>query len=579
MAPIQVRLRKAIGLLKDQTSISIAKVASAGTPDLEVAIVKATSHDEAPAEERYVQAVLHLTSFSRAHVKACVCNIARRLNKTSNWVVAIKALILAHRLLRDGDAAFEKELMLSRRQGMCVLNVSDFRDESHSNGWDFSGFIHAYGLYLDERLDCCSLGSFGAAPRPERRHSYKDSGYEYSDSVHHRDSVHPHDSYGSPYHDAEKKQPEKETSKSMKNMKPDELIENLPAFQRLLERVLACRPTGPAKVNRLVNVALYAVIRESFVLYADLQDGLAILRDVFFDMDSQDCGRVLDIYSLAAKQMEELIPFYSFCKALGVCRTAEYPSVEVISKDLLLTMEDFVRDGSRRRSPEPGPPSPQNEIEEATVNDMKVLPAPPPPAEEFLASAPVGNVANMSTAPINSTDADLLDIRERTISAEEHGDKLALALFSGTRTKAEAKWEAFPEQGTLCSPRTSASNGASGWELALIESESELSKPNDNTLAGGFDHLLLESLYEQGVDRQRMLSTTAPTGSASSIALAGRPQSNFLALPAPSVAATAWSSDPFAASESVPCPAYVQMSEMQQKQQLLVQEQQQWLQY
>lgn len=577
MAPMQVRLRNAIGLLKDQTSISIARVASVGTPDLEVAIVKATSHEEVPPEERYVQAVLHLTSFSRAYVNACVCNIARRLSKTHNWVVAIKALILAHRLLRDGDAAFEKELMLSRKQGMRVLNVSDFCDESHSNGWDFSAFVHAYGLYLDSRLDCSSFGSFGAHSKPNRRASYQGSRYKYSDSVHHSDGD------GSSYNDTEIKQSEKEKSKSFKDMKLGELMETLPAFQRLLGGVLACRPTGPAKVNRLVSVALYAVIRESFVLYADLQDGLTIMHDAFFDMELEDCGRVLDMYFRAAKQMDELTTFYSFCKVLGVCKTAEYPSVQVISKDLLAEMEDFVSDAGRgnrrRRRPEPQPHSPENESKEG-INDTNVL---SPPAEESpsLAPAPEVHKVDAPTEPSSNVSTVLVNMEEPTISSEELGDKLALALFAGTTTNIEAKWEAFPEHGTTgSSTMTLADGGATGWELALIESESELAKPNGNSLAGGFDHLLLESLYEQGTDRQNNLLAMGPAGSASSVAFTGATLSNFLALPAPPTAAAAsYSSDPFAASESVPRPGYVQMSEMQLKQQLLVQEQQQWLQY
>ncbi|KAF2303831.1 hypothetical protein GH714_023673 [Hevea brasiliensis] len=49
MAPSTIR--KAIGTVKDQTSIGIAKVASNMAPELEVAIVKATSHDDDPAND------------------------------------------------------------------------------------------------------------------------------------------------------------------------------------------------------------------------------------------------------------------------------------------------------------------------------------------------------------------------------------------------------------------------------------------------------------------------------------------------------------------------------------------------
>lgn len=581
-------LRSAMGVLKDQTSISIAKVASAGVPDLEVAIVKATSHDETPMEEKYVQEVLHLTSYSRSYVSACVHGIAKRLSKTHDWIVALKALMLAHRLLRDGDSAFEQELTLSGRRGMRVLNASDFRDEAHSNGWDFSAFIHAYGLYLDERLDCTSVGSFVSRPKQERRSPYNESRYDYSDAGYSNDS------YGSRDSEDQRRLSQQQQNKAIKDMKPEELLESFPIFQRVLDRVLACRPTGMAKVNRLVNIALYLVVRESFMLYTDIRDGLAILLDAFFDMEPRECSRVFDIYSRAAKQIDDLISFYGFCKALGICRTTEYPNVEKISDEMLETMEDFLRNRSdadrgfrRPRSPDPRASSPRHERREEAdyeLNGMKALPAPPLPADEPPPAIPAAKPIPVSVNT-DGRNADFLNINEPAISTEEHENKLALALFSGSETKVNSKWESFSadgDQGTSvggAGATGKVSNGAAGWELALLETESDLSKPSPSTLAGGFNNLLLESLYEQGADRQKTLSATAPSGSASSVAMPGRPQSNFLALPAPPAAATVLSEDPFAASVTVPPPAYVQMSELRQKQQLLVQEQQQWIQY
>lgn len=149
MAPS--KLRKALGAVKDQTSISIAKVASNNAPDLDVAIVKATSHDEVPIDEKYVYEILHLTSYSRGYVSACVHSLSKRINKTHNWIVAMKALMLIHRLFQDGDPSFEREVLQGMRRGARLLNLSDFRDDSHSNAWDYSAFVRTYALYLDER--------------------------------------------------------------------------------------------------------------------------------------------------------------------------------------------------------------------------------------------------------------------------------------------------------------------------------------------------------------------------------------------------------------------------------------------
>lgn len=149
------KLKRAIGAVKDQTSVSLAKVngRSASLSELDVAIVKATRHEEYPAEEKYIREILSLTSYSRNYINACVNTLSRRLNKTKCWTVALKTLILIQRLLGEGDQAYEQEIFFATRRGTRLLNMSDFRDVSRSNSWDYSAFVRTYALYLDERLD------------------------------------------------------------------------------------------------------------------------------------------------------------------------------------------------------------------------------------------------------------------------------------------------------------------------------------------------------------------------------------------------------------------------------------------
>lgn len=101
-------MRKALGVVKDQTSIGLAKVSSNMAPELDVLVVKATSHDDVPAEERHLREILHLTSYSRAYVSYCVTAVSRRLSKTRDWIVALKSIVLIHRLLADGDPGFHQ---------------------------------------------------------------------------------------------------------------------------------------------------------------------------------------------------------------------------------------------------------------------------------------------------------------------------------------------------------------------------------------------------------------------------------------------------------------------------------------
>lgn len=223
MAPS--KLRKAIGAVKDQTSISLAKVGggSDSLSDLEVAIVKATSHEDYPAEERHLREILSLTCYSRAHVAACVSAISRRLSKTRNWVVALKALMLIHRLLTDGDQAYEQEIFFATRRGTRLLNMSDFRDAaSRSESWDFSAFVRTYALYLDEQLEF----------RMQIRRSRKRRAYAN-------------------YEEEEQEEEEQEAAATparvptpVKELKNELVYSRIHHYAHILERFLACKPTG-----------------------------------------------------------------------------------------------------------------------------------------------------------------------------------------------------------------------------------------------------------------------------------------------------------------------------------------------
>ncbi|XP_010241546.1 PREDICTED: probable clathrin assembly protein At4g32285 [Nelumbo nucifera] len=603
MAP---SIRKAIGAVKDQTSIGLAKVASNTAPDLEVAIVKATSHDDDPADEKYIREILTLTSFSREYVNACVATVSRRLGKTRDWVVALKALMLVHRLLNEGNPDFQQEILYATRKGTRLLNMSDFRDEAHSNSWDHSAFVQTYALYLDQQLEYLvydrkqrgvggGSGSGSGHGRDDRFGDRDDRwrppprSYEYEYGF--RDEP-GYGNYGGPPRrsrsngDLNESQgrEERKPVTPLRDMKPERVLGKMNQLQRLLDRFLACRPTGTAKNSRMVLVALYPVVKESFKHYADICEILAVLLDRFFDMEYPDCVKSFEAYASAAKQIDELVAFYNWCKDIGVARSSEYPEVQRITDKLLETLEEFMRDRARRpKSPDrPREETPQEEEPAQDMNEIKALPppenyTPPPPPEPEPKPQP------------QQVTEDLVDLRDNGVSAEDQSNRLALALFSGPATgNTNGSWEAFPSNGTAPGEpevtsawhTPAAEPGKADWELALVETASNLSKQKA-TLAGGFDPLLLNGMYDQGAVRQHTNTAQLTGGSASSVALPvpGKSATPVLALPAPDGTVQTVGHDPFAASVSIPPPAYVQMADIEKKQNLLVQEQHMWQQY
>ncbi|KAM7263491.1 hypothetical protein ACFE04_001174 [Oxalis oulophora] len=558
MAPS--KLKQAIGAVKDQTSIGLAKVgSSASLSDLEVAIVKATSHEEFPAEERHIREILSLTSYSRAYISACVSFIARRLNKTRNSTVALKTLMLIQRLIQEGDPAYEQEIFFSTRRGTRLLNMSDFRDASKSNAWDYSAFVRTYALYLDERLEVRMQGKRGK--RSAATFAY-DEDEEKEKEKERQTSGSPKAAKSTPVHE----------------MKIDHLFSRTQHLQQLLERFLACRPTGSAKHNRVVIVALYPIVKESFQMYYDITEILGILIDRFMELEIQDSVKVYEIFCRISKQYDELDAFYGWCKTVGIARSSDYPEVEKITQKKLDLMDNFIHDKSalihskKSRSLESEPKEPEI-VEEEDINAIKAL----PPPEEIPVIEEIEEEEEVKEEPKKeeedtTKEADLLNLGEDAVSSEQHADSLALALFDGgapAGPNPPPAWEAFKDD-----------NG--DWETALVQYSSSLSVQRTQ-LGGGFDSLLLDGMYQHGSNMAAMASTGyGGTGSASSVALgsAGRPA--MLALPAPPAAdgrSTVPGADPFAASVMVAPPSYVQMTEIEKKQRLLVEEQLMWQQY
>lgn len=321
---------------------------------------------------------------------------------------------------------------------------------------------------------------------------------------------------------------------------------------------------------------MYPIVRQSFQLYYEIAETVSTLLDRFDELDFEDSMNACELLCNVTKQYEELDSFYFWCNDACIATSSVYPVIKKISQVKLDELNELIIQKIEIMQLELVQ-EPElklqldHESEPESEPEPELEPKQEPKPEPELEPEPVLELELELEPRCEPKDiGDLLCI-EYDVPTAQNSDHLALALFgtglvaAASETTSTQTWEAF--------------NESSDWETALVQTASQLSNQQPS-LPGGFDTLLLDEMYQQGATQAAVNSGMMTIGSASSVAFGSTGTSTPLALlPAPSANGTTPGEDPFAASNAVPPPLYVQMSDIEKKQRFLWEEQLMWQQY
>ncbi|XP_068658183.1 putative clathrin assembly protein At1g03050 [Aristolochia californica] len=298
---MQRRLRQACTAIREHSAVGYAKIATiGGFCNVELMIIKATSPDDIPLPEKYVHELVKIISFSASTSRVFSLSFTRRFCRTRCWRVALKCLVLLHRLLRSlpESNSLRSDLLWARSNGLLCLYPCRFRDLSSSSSEDYGVFVRSYAHLLDEALDCFSFSNC--------------------------------------------------TEPGLENMTDKmreiaRVLELLPQLQSLIDRVMECEPTGAARTSFIVRWAMKQILRDSFLCYATFCRDIVLLLDNLFQMQYRSSVSTMQIYKKAAIQANKLGEFYNSCRSMGLCGSYEYPFIDKIPPIHVRALESFLQ--------------------------------------------------------------------------------------------------------------------------------------------------------------------------------------------------------------------------------------------
>ncbi|XP_059658334.1 putative clathrin assembly protein At1g25240 [Cornus florida] len=286
--------KRASGAIKDRNSIWTANLkrrTALHNPNMEVAVIKATSHDDSLIDYRNAWRVFAWIRVSPAYLSPFLRALYMRMDKTRSWVVALKGLVLMHGVFFCGVPTVNNI-------GHLPFDLSNFKD-GHLNPVEASGYnalVRAYYEFLDKKSVFLSM---------DLQEGPEESGEETGEQL-----------------------------------PPVQEIARLQKLQGLLDMLLCIKPRVLKPTNTsLIHEAIDCIIIEIFDIYSRICNGIARVVLRICSARKAEATMAVTVLKKATVQGEELSLYLEFCRESGVLNASQCAKVKQVQEEDIRELE------------------------------------------------------------------------------------------------------------------------------------------------------------------------------------------------------------------------------------------------
>lgn len=283
--------------MKDQNSLwqaNLSRRTALRNPDIEKAVIRATSHHDSSFDRRNVDRVCEWLRLSPYNLKPILWSISNRMEKTRSWVVALKGLHLMH-------VVTNCRVHCVKKIGRLPFDLSSFNDghARQAKAWPFNAFVRAYYAFLDRK----STVVFQHAEEKG------DLGFSIG----------------------------------------QELVV-LRKLQALVDLLMQIKPQARAAFVPLVLYVMDGIIIEIYDLYSRICRGIAIVLMNIYSGGKAEAAMALEVVKKATQQGEDLSYYFEYCQEIGVVNASEFPVIDRIPDEGIRELEQLITGFSDRAS-------------------------------------------------------------------------------------------------------------------------------------------------------------------------------------------------------------------------------------